>query len=190
VAERVLGVERDLGFLPRPNEVRLVLSDAPPPAERVTAAFGLIFEGDRFLMTKLRQEARGWDVPGGGLEPGETPQEAMRREVYEETGVRLGPARLFGHQEIRLLGPRPADYRFPYPDSYMLFYRAPVAAIDPFVATDEAEGRGFLAPGEARQTLWVQRVPFFYEAALADATGGAGPRPEPRTAAPEGSGSR
>ncbi|MCA2212625.1 NUDIX hydrolase [Jidongwangia harbinensis] len=27
-----------------------------------------------------------WDIVGGHLEPGETPDEAMRREVYEETG--------------------------------------------------------------------------------------------------------
>ncbi|HEV8636472.1 MAG TPA: NUDIX domain-containing protein [Chloroflexota bacterium] len=174
MAERVLGVTRDLGFLPTPNELRLVLSDALPPVERVTAAFGLVFDGDRFLMTKLREETRGWDIPGGGVEPGETPEEAMRREVHEETGVRLGPARLFARQEVRLLGPRPTDYCLPYPDSYMLFYRAPIAAIDPFVATDEAEERGFLAPDEARRTLWVQRLPFFYEAALADATSGAG----------------
>ena len=59
-----------------------------------------------------------------------------------------------------------------------------------FVASDEAEGRGFLAPEEARQTLWVKRVPFFYEAALADATGGAGHPPEPRSSAPEASGFR
>jgi 8-oxo-dGTP diphosphatase len=31
-----------------------------------------------------------WAVPGGGLEPGESPEQAARREFWEETGCRLG----------------------------------------------------------------------------------------------------
>ncbi|MCL6515426.1 NUDIX domain-containing protein [Alicyclobacillus sp.] len=37
----------------------------------------------------VRHPARGWEPPGGKLEPGETPEDAARREVWEETGATL-----------------------------------------------------------------------------------------------------
>ncbi|MFF4257762.1 NUDIX domain-containing protein [Streptomyces sp. NPDC001663] len=36
----------------------------------------------------VRHRWRGWVPPGGKVEPGETPREAARRELFEETGVR------------------------------------------------------------------------------------------------------
>lgn len=36
----------------------------------------------------VRHRWRGWVPPGGQVDPGETPREAARRELFEETGVR------------------------------------------------------------------------------------------------------
>jgi 8-oxo-dGTP pyrophosphatase MutT (NUDIX family) len=38
----------------------------------------------------------GWEIPAGGLDAGETPEEAAEREVLEETGWRPGPLRRIG----------------------------------------------------------------------------------------------
>lgn len=46
----------------------------------------VIRDGDRFLLARQRDTER-WSLIGGSVEPGETPQEAVVREVREELGV-------------------------------------------------------------------------------------------------------
>jgi 8-oxo-dGTP diphosphatase len=48
----------------------------------------LIKKGGKFLMTK-RVNPFVWQFPGGGMEFGETPEEAIKREMIEEIGVEI-----------------------------------------------------------------------------------------------------
>jgi 8-oxo-dGTP diphosphatase len=60
---------------------------------------GAFLCGDRVLCY-LRDDKPGipfrgqWDLPGGGREGNETPEECLLREVHEEFGLRLTPAHL------------------------------------------------------------------------------------------------
>lgn len=162
--EQILQIEHNISWLPQPNEGCTVLSAHLPPRESIATAFVLAFDGDRLLQTRLI--ARGWDIVGGHIEPGESPEEAARREAYEEARAKLKELHILGYQRLRLFGPRPASYRYPYPDSYQVFYWAQIDALDEFLPTEEAGERGLFAPEHAQQLPWVQINRTLYLAAL------------------------
>ncbi|MGY4645029.1 NUDIX hydrolase [Cellulomonas sp. URHB0016] len=68
----------------------------PTPQHSVSAA-GIVFDasGKRVLLIHRRDNGR-WEPPGGVLELGETIEDAVRREVEEETGARVEVERLTG----------------------------------------------------------------------------------------------
>jgi 8-oxo-dGTP diphosphatase len=55
----------------------------------------VIFDEGRILLA-LRRDIDWWNLPGGGMELGETVDEALRREVYEETRLEVAIERLVG----------------------------------------------------------------------------------------------
>jgi 8-oxo-dGTP pyrophosphatase MutT (NUDIX family) len=68
----------------------------PPPAH-ATLGVGAVLYGPRGLL--LGRHRRGtWELPGGTVEPGESLEETVVRELGEETGIEARP------EDVRLLG--------------------------------------------------------------------------------------
>jgi len=65
---------------------------------RVPCVGAILTDGELILLIRRghEPEAGRWSLPGGRIEPGETDQQALVREVREETGLEVTAGRLVG----------------------------------------------------------------------------------------------
>ena len=47
----------------------------------------VIFDGEKFLLLHRILNWTGWEYVKGGIDEGESPEEAIKRELFEETGI-------------------------------------------------------------------------------------------------------
>jgi 8-oxo-dGTP pyrophosphatase MutT (NUDIX family) len=57
---------------------------------------GIVRDEDGRVLFIRRADDGHWGLPAGGIEPGESPAQAIAREVHEETGLVVRPARVAG----------------------------------------------------------------------------------------------
>ncbi len=103
----------------------------------------IVVDVERRLLLVRHTYTGGWHAPGGGVDPGETAAEAARREVLEETGVRVDVVpRLHGLFFNRVLAGR---------DHVAVFVALDHPAIDPGALRPQAGeiAAAILAPLDA-----------------------------------------
>jgi 8-oxo-dGTP pyrophosphatase MutT (NUDIX family) len=81
----------------------------------LTSAATVVMDGDRVLVGRHTLGDR-WVIPGGAIDPGETPAQAAAREMLEETGYEVEIDALLG-----VFGGTP-EHRIEYPNGDVVDY--------------------------------------------------------------------
>jgi 8-oxo-dGTP diphosphatase len=94
-------------------------------AKMITVTAAVIRREGRILICRRRTDqdhAGKWEFPGGKVEPGETPEDALRRELQEELGIQA-----VIHREVK-------RYQYSYPGRkplQLIFFSVTEFAGDP-----------------------------------------------------------
>ena len=98
------------------------LTESEPPTHFLTSARAVVTDGSRVVVVEDPQKK--YVLPGGRIEKDETPEDAMRREVLEETGWRINSFRQIGILHYRHLKVESAVGLHPSQEFLQIVYAA------------------------------------------------------------------
>jgi phosphoglycolate phosphatase-like HAD superfamily hydrolase/ADP-ribose pyrophosphatase YjhB (NUDIX family) len=133
------------GLLER-NDLRLHVPSVVPQRPIATVG-GLVFRDDgRMLMVRTAKWSDRWGIPGGKIEWGEASEAALRREMWEETGLKVEDVRFVLVQDAI----HPPEF---YKDAHFLLlnYTCRVAGTPEVQLNDEAQEFRWVTMEEARR---------------------------------------
>lgn len=137
------------GTLPTASLVRTALGSHEPFRMQRVAAYALVCRGDDVLLTRISERgfhAGSWTLPGGGIDHGEAPREALVREVREECGVDCEVGEVLEVHDVHFGGTAPSGRHEDFHAVHLVF-----AATVP----DGAEPRVTELDGTTDLAAWV-----------------------------------
>lgn len=125
------------------------------PSRPVISCHALIRDKSKILLIKRKRDPFGgqWALPGGGIELGETVEEALVREVREETGLEVGIERFLG-----LLDAIDRDHQGEIQRHYVILYFETCVKSGMLRAADDAAGVQWMGLSEVRRHQTVDSV--------------------------------
>jgi 8-oxo-dGTP diphosphatase len=139
------------------------------PDRPVVGVGAVVWRGDRVLLIRRGKPPRlgQWSLPGGAQQLGETLEEAIAREVREETGLDLAVLRFLATVDLIERDP---DGRIRY--HYTLIDFVAEAAVGEAVPGDDAAAVAWFAPEELGALgLWSETVRIIGESAILRGSG-------------------
>jgi inorganic pyrophosphatase len=124
-----------------------------PPRNQVTQASAVCFTSDDQIVM-ISGDGIAWNIPGGHPEEGESPDDALSREVWEEACCEIIEHALLGYQHVRDLTDDSVHFQLRY------FCRVDVEPFDP---KHEITHRKIISPGDFLQTLEYGHSPIAKE---------------------------
>jgi ADP-ribose pyrophosphatase YjhB (NUDIX family) len=138
------------GVVPVVAMVAEALADHAPFQLQRIAAYALVRRDSAVLLTRLSARAHhagSWTLPGGGVDHGEPPADALAREVAEECGIECEVGRLLDVHDTHFSGTAPSGRVEDFHGVHLIFS----ARVD-----DDARPRVVEVGGTTDRVAWVE----------------------------------